>query len=446
MNDKRILILKEYPIPKAVMKMAMPSIVGLLVMAIYNIVDTMFVAWLGTEATGATQVVFPMVVALGAVGMTFGIGGSSYISRLLGEGNKERAESVVTSNFVLAIVSGVILTFFGILFIVPTLKIFGATESMLPLSKDYGTYILLGSTAIIANQTLNNLLRAEGSAKNSMIAMIVGAVLNIILDPILIFGFDMGIKGAAIATTFSQFVTTAMLISQYTRKKSVLHLDIKRFTIDKELILEVFRMGSPSFARQILTSISMAALNLLAGVYGGAEAIAAMGIVLRTMMIVMYIIFGLSQGFQPVAGYNYGAKDIGRLRQAFWYTMGVSFAIAAVSSAVFVLFDDAILGIFRPTAEVLALSKSFLKVYVISILLMSLTNVVAVYYQAVGKSLPALVLSVSRQGLFLLPAVYFLPMRFGLTGVFIAQPVADVLTLIVTAYLFSRNNIKTLEV
>ena len=291
--------------------------------------------------------------------------------------------------------------------------------------------------------TLNNLLRAEGSAKYSMIAMASGAVLNIILDPILIFTFDLGIKGAAIATSFSQLVTSILLISQYVKGKSLLRIHLTCVSFDRTLLKEVGKMGSPSFARQILMSISMGLINQSAGLYGGDSAIAAMGIVTRTMMIIMYVIFGLSQGFQPVAGFNFDSRSRERLIESLRFTIKVSMVFAAVSSGLFLLLNDAILSIYKPSNDVLALAKEFSPYFVFSMVLVSYANVIAVYYQAIGRSLPALVLSIARHGLFLIPIIMFLPPLLGLKGVYLAQPIADVLTLIatVTLYLYTRNSI-----
>jgi putative MATE family efflux protein len=443
MKDKRMHILEEATIPNAVMTMALPSIIGLLVMAIYNIVDTMFVAWLGTQATGATQIVFPLIMSLGAVGLAFGIGGSSYVSRLLEEKNMKMAEEVVSTNFFMALGTGVVITIAGLLFIEPILHMFGATESMMTMAREYGIFIMMGAVPQIINMTLNNLLRAEGSAKYSMIAMASGAVLNIILDPILIFTFDLGIKGAAIATSFSQLVTSILLISQYVQGKSLLRIHLSYVSFDRTLLTEVGKMGCPSFARQILMSISMGLINQSAGLYGGDSAIAAMGIVTRTMMIIMYVIFGLSQGFQPVAGFNFGSRSRERLMESLKFTIKVSMVFATVSSGLFLLLNDAILSIYKPSNDVLGLAKEFSPYFAFSMVLVSYTNVIGVYYQAIGRSLPALVLSIARQGLFLIPIIMFLSPLLGLKGVYLAQPIADVLTLFatVTLYLYTRNSI-----
>jgi len=437
MDDKRLYLLEKAPVGQGVMRMAIPSIIGMLVMAIYNVVDTMFVSWLGTEATGATQVVFPLVMVISAVGLSFGIGGGSYVSRLMGEKRKDEANSVLSTCVFLALASGLLFTLFGIAFLEPVLSLFGATETVMPMAKSYGYFILLGSVAQVLNMTFNNMLRAEGSAKNSMIGMMSGALLNIALDPIFIFVFGWGIEGAAIATTLSQFVTTAILLYQYLGHKSLLNLSYRYFSLSKDMLSEVMKMGVPTFARQVLTSVSMALLNTAAALYGGDVGLAAVGIVTRTMMIVMYIVFGLSQGFQPVAGYNYGAKSFKRLKDSLKFTVMVSVSITVVSGIIFTLFGDAILGMFKPSAEVLVFAKEFMFYFLVSMLLMSFTNVLGVYYQATGKGKPALILSVARQGIFFIPAILVLPKMMGLQGVYLAQPLADMLTLLLSLAFFA---------
>jgi len=445
MNDQRIFLMEKAPISRGVIQMAIPAIIGMLVMAIYNVVDTMFVAWLGTEATGATQVVFPLIMVFGAIGLSFGIGGGSYVSRLLGERRKEEAEKVLATCTVLSFIVGIVLSVIGIIFLEPILRILGATETIMPLAKEYGFFIVLGGVGQVLNMNFNNMLRSEGSAKNSMIGMALGSIVNIILDPIFIFGFGWGIKGAAIATSISQFLTTGILLYQYLGGKSMLNLSLKNYAPSKVILSEVFKMGAPSFARQLLTSVSMVLLNSAAVLYGGDSAIAAIGIVSRTIMIVMYVIFGLSQGFQPVAGYNYGAKFYGRLKGAFNFTVMLSVGIASLSGMIFLMFGEQILGIFKPTAEVMTLGLDFLLYGVISIILMGFSNVFGVYYQAIGKGLPALILSVARQGLFFIPLILIMPNYFGLQGVFVTQALADVLTVVFSVIMFipTRRDLNT---
>jgi putative MATE family efflux protein len=376
------------------------------------------------------------MMALSAIGLTLGIGGGSYVSRLLGQNKKNEASKVVSTNFFISLIIGILVTVLGIVFIEPILTAFGATETIMNASKEYGIYIILGSSAQITNMTLNNLLRAEGSAKNSMIGMATGAILNIILDPIFIFTIGLGIKGAAIATTLSQFVTLSILIYQYLGHKSLLKIKISQVTLKKSLIGEVLKMGMPTFARQMLMSISMGILNQSAGLYGGESALAAIGIVIKLMMVVNYVIFGLSQGFQPVAGYNFGCGRFDRLKKSLYFTLKASIGFALFSSLVLTLFGENILMIFKPTEDVLKYGIFFLNVSLISLIIMSLTNSIGVYYQAIGKGMPALILSLVRQGIFYIPVLLYLPSVLGLSGVYLSQVFADVLTLILTIIMF----------
>ncbi|MFP4457258.1 MAG: MATE family efflux transporter [Clostridia bacterium] len=446
--DKRIDILKNTPIPKAIITMALPAIIGMMVMAIYNIVDTMFVAWLGTNATGATQVVYPLVTIITAIGLTIGIGGGSYISRLLGQNKQKEASSVVSSLYFSAFGIGIVFMILGLIFLRPLLTLLGASESIMAFAYDYGFFILLGSAFQITNMALNNMLRAEGSAKNSMIGMMSGALLNIALDPIFIFGLGLGIKGAAIATSISQLFSTVVLSYQYFGNKSVLKISFGNVKIDKNLFSEVFKIGTPSFFRQLFVSISLALVNNVAIKYGGEVGIAGVGIVMRTMTIVMFVIFGLGQGFQPVAGYNYGAGNKERLLEAFKFTLKASFLVALSFSIVFILGGKYIFSIFRPTEEVLTIALSFMRYFLLSLMMMSISNVIATYYQALGKAGPAFVLSVARQGIFFIPALIILPSIFQLRGLFYAQPLADAITLIASIMLFlytERNTFKQIE-
>jgi putative MATE family efflux protein len=428
--------LEKLPVPQAIMNMAIPSIIGLLVMAIYNIVDTMFVAWLGTEATGAVQIIYPLVVLSGAIGITLGIGGGSLISRLLGKNQPERANKVVSSVFYVSIGVGLSLTLFGYLFLNPMIRILGATDEIAPFAKDYASFLLFAAAAQIINQSLSNMLRAEGSAKIAMVGMLSGAILNIILDPIFIFGFGLGIKGAALATTISQFVSTAFLVYQFTSGRSMLKISKRYICKEKSLYHSVFTVGTPSFFRQILTGLSIILINNAAVLYGDAIGVAAVGIVLRTMMIIMYVIMGLSQGFQPVAGYSHGSGNLSRLKESFYFTLKASFLIAAFSGIIFYLFGDIIYSIYKPEPEVLALAIRASNYYLFSLLLMSITNVIATYYQALGHAKNAFILSITRQGIAFVPAIMLLPRFFGLSGVIFTQPVADIITLTISTLLF----------
>jgi len=438
MNDNRIKIMEEFPIPKAIITMSLPAIIGLIVQAIYNIVDTMFVSWLGPLATGATQVVYPLTMIFSAIGLTFGIGGGAYISRLLGNKNYSEANRTCSTSFFISLIAGIISSILSVIFLNNLLKLFGASNSLLSNASQYGLFIAIGGFAQISNMTLNNLLRGEGSAKYSMIGMALGALLNIILDPILIFQFDLGIKGAAIATSISQIFTFSILLTHYLKHKTILSIKIKDITLKASIFSEIFKVGLPTFFRQILMSFSIALLNTAAGQYSGDSAIAAIGIVTRVLMLSFFILFGLGQGFQPIAGYNYGSKNKERLKQATKFSILLSLAIAIISCAVYLMFENTILGIFKPTENVLNLAKYFSKYYLISILLMSITNIISVFYQSIGKGKEAFVLSISRQGIFFIPLIIFLPQIVDFHGVVLSQPLADLFTFVLSIILFYK--------
>jgi len=436
LEDKRIRLLRDEPINKAVNNMSIPAIIGLLVMAIYNVVDTMFVAWLGTNATGATQVVFPISMLVSAIGLAFGMGGGSYISRLLGSNKKSEANKVASVSFISTICLGILFTIFSISFIKPILGFFGAENEVMELSKIYGFYILIGSTFVMGNMSMNNMLRSEGSAKLSMIGMGIGAVLNIILDPIFIFVFDLGIAGAAMATTISQMVTFAILASKYLSNHSVVKIALKYFKPSKLIYKEILKVGVPTFFRQVLLSISIGILNNSAVNYGGPDLLAAIGLVLKTSMLPMYIVFGIGQGFQPVAGYNYGANNKSRVMDSFKYSMTLCVLVSLICSIILIIFSSQILSLFRVSESVLRYGVVGMKYNAIALVFMSITNTVGVFYQALGKGKESLLLSVSRQGVFFIPAIIILPNIFGVTGILTAQLVADILTLILSAFMF----------
>lgn len=435
MDDKRIAILRDAPINKAVNRLAMPSIVGLLVMAIYNVVDTMFVAWLGTDSTAATQVVMPVLMLVSAIGLSIGMGGGGYISRLLGASKYKEANEVGTVSIILSISLGILSTLLLLYFLEPVLIFFGADSSVLSKSMEYGFFIVLGSIFSISNMTMNNLLRGDGSAKLSMIAMATGTLLNIALDPLFIFTFGLGIKGAAIATTLSQSVTFLILLIFYLKGKAVIKISFKFFKPTKSMFTEIMKIGVPTFLRQLLFSISIGFLNQAANIQGGGDLLAATGLLFRTGMPPMYIIFGLAQGFQPVAGYSYGAKNRERVVKALKYTLMAGFVISIVSGLLLNLLNRPILSIFKPSESVMNLGVIGLFWLSISIVFMSFNNTVSVFFQSIGRGKESIVLATSRQGFLFIPLCFILPSLLGPLGVFLVLPTADFLTLILSAIL-----------
>ena len=438
MNDKRINLMKNEKVSKAINKMATPAIIGMLVMAIYNVVDSIFVSWISEEGyeVAATQVVLPIMLIASSIGLALGMGGGSYISRLLGKNDKLEANKVATVSFFSGIVLGLLITTINIILLEPTLKLFGADINTLELAKDYGQYIIFGYAFTILNMILNNLLRSEGSAKYSMIGMTLGAVLNILLDPIFIFVFGWGIAGAAIATTLSQIISTIILVSFYIKKKTLIKITPKDFKPSIQIYTEILKVGIPTFFRQMLVSVSIGILNNAASDIS-TDLVTAISIMIRVTMIPMYITFGFGQGFQPVAGYNFGAGNKKRVIDSFKYTVFVSIIITSISCLIFLLFGNVVFDIYKSSESVTAYGLVGLKYYAIALLFLGISNTIAVFYQALGRGVEALILSIARQGIFFIPLILILPGVLGVNGVLASQGIADLLTVILSISLIA---------
>ncbi len=431
-KDKRRKLFESDNVEKTLNKLAVPGIIAMLISAIYNIVDSYFVGMLNSsEAMAAVAVAFPLFILISAVGQMFGVGAASYISRLLGKKDMEEANKTGSTTFFTAIVIALIFTVIGFVFMNKLLRIFGASDEIMVYALDYSRVLILGATFTILNMTLNNMIRAEGSPKYSMIAISLGAILNIVFDPIFMFAFDMGVKGAAIATVLGQGISTIFLISYYLKGKSTVKISLKNFTFNKRIYANVMQIGIATFARQALSSLSMGLINNAANPYGTA-AVASVGITLRIMSIVMYVVFGYSQGFQPLAGYNYGAKKYKKLIRAIKYSLKVTTIFCTISSVLLIAFAPSVVGIFSSDPEVIKIGSMMLRYMCLFTSLFGFQNVYAVLFQALGKGKQALALSVARQGIFLIPAALILPDIFDITGVALIQPTADFLTIILT--------------
>jgi len=433
MNDKRINLMKNEKVSKAINKMAAPAIIGMLVMAIYNVVDSIFVSWISEEGyeVAATQVVMPIMLIASAIGLALGMGGGSYISRLLGKNNKIEANKVASVSFFSGIVLGLIVTAINFILLEPILNLFGADVNTLELAKDYGQYIVIGYAFTILNMITNNLLRSEGSAKYSMIGMAIGSILNIILDPIFIFVFGWGIAGAAIATTLSKIVSTAILLSFYFRKQTILRISLKDFKPSIDIYREILKVGIPTFLRQMLVSVSIGILNNAASDIS-TDLVTAIGIITRVTMIPMYIAFGFGQGFQPVAGYNYGAGNKDRVVDSFKYAIKVSIIVMSISCLLFLVFGNVVFTIYNSSESVTNYGLIGLKYYAIALLFMGISNTISVFYQALGRGFEALILSVARQGIFFIPLILIMPGIMGVDGVLVSQAIADLLTVLLS--------------
>ncbi len=438
-REKKAQMMGAEPIKLLLLKLAMPAIVGMLISAVYNIVDTIFVGKLGTSAIGAASVAYPLFMLISAVGLMYGVGSASYISRLLGKGAKEKADEVTSTTFITSLLSGLLLTAVVMIFLEPILTLFGATETIMPYALEYSEVLVMGATFTVLNMTMNNILRAEGNAKFSMIALSVGAILNIILDPLFIFTFNMGIRGAAVATVVSQVTSTLMLLSFFTGGKSYVKLKLKLVNHSLENYREIFKIGIPTFLRQFLMSLGMGLLNTAAMPYGDA-ALASIGVTNRVFSLAAMVLFGYSQGFQPVAGYNYGAKRFDRLSESIKLSLKWTTLFSIASSFIYMVFAESIIGVFSQDSEVIRIGTMALRAMALLFPLFGFQIVYATLFQALGRGKEAAILSLSRQGIFFYPAVFVLPKLFGLHGVLLSQPFADVCTVLLTAYFAVKIN------
>ena len=430
-EQKHHMMINE-PIDKLIMKMAIPTVIAMLVTSIYNMADTYFVSQLSTAASGAVGVVFPLMTMIQAIGFLFGNGGGSTVSRYLGAKITDEADQVASTAFFSALFMGSLLTIFGLFFLDELINLLGATDTIFPYAYQYGSWILFGAPYMAASFTLNNILRGQGNAFYSMIGITVGGILNIILDPIFIFTFGFETAGAAIATIISQFVSFVILFYMINSKKSLVRIRFKSIRFKYTILGEIIKVGMPSFYRQGLASIANVLLNTQAAFYGD-PTVAAMSIVSRIYMFIFATSLGLGQGYQPVCGYNYGAKEYKRVKQAFWFFVKTVTIIFVIVSSIAFIFAPSILAIFRKNdPEVIAIGSTALRYYALSLPLLSWTLACNMTSQSTGKSLYATVISISQQGLFFIPIIVFLPQYLGLTAIQIGIPLANLLTFLIS--------------
>lgn len=428
------------PVKPLILKLAAPTIVSMLVTAVYNLADTFFVSQLGTSATGAVGVVFSLMAIIQAIGFTLGLGSGSLISRALGRRDEAYAHRIGSSGFFAAIALGALLMLFGSLFLIPLMRGLGATPTVLPYARSYARYILFGAPIMAASFTLNNLLRAEGKASFAMVGLALGGVLNMGLDPLFIFVLDLGISGAALATLISQGVSFCLLLGIYIRHKCVVQLHPRYVSRRMRDYAAIIRNGMPSFCRQGLASLSTILLNVQAAAFGDA-ALAAMSIVSKVFMLIFCVGLGVGQGYQPVVGYNYGAKKWGRVKEAFLFTYATGTGLMAVLGGLAFWLAPRLVPLFIDDPAVVRIGTDALR-YQAAVMPLLTTNVMCnMTFQSIGRSFKATLLSCCRQGLFFIPAVLLLPPLMGLTGVECVQPVSDVCTFLVSlpvALLFLR--------
>ena len=434
-QSKKMELLGSTSIPKALLAMGIPTMVGMLVNAFYNLVDAYFVGGLGESQMGAISVVYPLGQVVVGLGLLFGNGAASYISRLLGRGDKENADKVASTALYSSVSVGAVIILISMVFLHPILKLLGATDSILLFAATYASIYIVSCIFNVFNVTMNNIVTSEGAAKTTMCALLTGAVLNIALDPLFIYVFDLGVAGAAIATAISQVVSTCVYLTYIFRKKSVFHFRVKDCTYTKETMSEIFKIGIPTLVFQILTSVSISLINNAAGDYGD-SAIAGMGVVTRLISMGSLSVFGFIKGFQPIAGYSYGAKKFDRLREAIKTSILWSTAFCVIFGVILALFPTAIISRFtKGDAEMIRIGAASLRANGISIMLFGFYTVYSSLFLALGKGREGFILGACRQGICFIPVILLLPIVWGINGIMYAQPIADVLSAVITVFM-----------
>lgn len=429
-EEKRTYML-ETPVRKLICTLAGPTILSMLITSFYNMVDTFFVGRINTQATGAVGIVFSVMAVIQAVGFFFGHGSGNYISRKLGAQEIEEAEKMASVGFFSAFIAGVILMAFGLVFLEPLAYLLGSTDTIFSYTITYLWIILLGTPAMTTSLVLNNQMRYQGSAFYAMIGIVSGAVLNIALDPILIFGCKLGIAGAAIATTMSQYVSFIFLLIMI-RKGGNMQIRFSNFKPSLHFYREIIRGGTPSLCRQGLASLAAVFLNRTAGIYGDA-AIAGMSIVSRIAMFANSALIGFGQGFQPVCGFNYGAGKNDRVLEGFWFCVKYALLFLLIVGTAGFIFAPELVTLFRKDdRDVIAVGTAALRYQVIAFPLNAWIVMCNMMLQSIGKGLKASIVASARQGLCFLPLIFILPRFLGLFGVEICQAVSDVLTLAIS--------------
>ena len=427
--------LGEEKVLNLLVKFSIPAIIGMLVNGLYTIVDRIFVGnGVGSLGMAGAAIGIPISFILMAFGMLIGIGANTLVSIRLGEQKKEEAEQIMGNAFVLLVTIPIFLTITGLYFLEPLLSLLGASEAVMPYAKTFISIILSGAVLQTVGFGMNNFIRSEGNPKTAMLTMIIGAVLNIILNPLFIFVFKMGIAGSAIATVISQGVSSAWVLYYFIWGKSMLKLRVKNFSLRLNIVGKILSLGAAPFLMQLAASVLNAIMNNSLINYGGDVAVSAMSAVMSIALLFLMPIFGINQGVQPIIGYNYGAQKYDRVKQALKLAVFAATIIVLIGFAVTQLFSQQLMAMFnKKDVELIALGVHALRVFLIFMPVIGFQIVSANYFQAVGKPMQASFLSLSRQVLILIPALLILPRYFGLDGVLYAGPLADLVSSLITA-------------
>lgn len=434
-SDNKMELLGSAPIPKALMALGVPIMIGMMINALYNLIDAYFVGGLGESPMGAISIVFPLGQVVVGLGLMFGNGAASYLSRLLGQGNRDSANRATSTALYSSLISGGILIIFAAIFFKPLLVLLGATETIMPYAFIYGRIYVISCIFNVCNVTMNNIVSSEGAAKTTMCALLSGAVLNIGLDPVFIYVLDLGVAGAAIATAISQAVSTLVYLIYIFRKKSVFTFSIHAFHPSRQIYMEILKIGVPTLTFQILTSLSIALINRAANGYGDAV-IAGMGAVTRITSMGTLVVFGFLKGFQPIAGFSYGAKKFDRLREAVKTSVLWSTIFCVTAGLLMTLFSTQIISKFaNGNSEMILAGQKSLFANGLSFFLFGFYTVYSSLFLALGKGTKGFILGACRQGICFVPVILLLPKFCGINGILYAQPIADILSAVITIFM-----------
>ena len=440
MKTSNTQLLGTLPISNLLIQQAIPASIGILVMSLNILIDTIFVGqWIGSEAIAAINVVLPVSFFIAALGMAIGVGGASIISRSLGEKNIVKAEQTFGNQITLTFLITILVVIFGLFFVNQIIPIFGGKGSLFSFAKTYYVIVMYGVPVLAFCMMANNTIRAEGKPKNAMYAMLLPSISNLTLDYILIKVFDMGMMGAAWATSLSYGVCATYIIYFFLSGQSILRPKLSNFFINYNTVLQITSLGSVTLVRQAMVSLTVLLVNNILFTIGGESSITVYAIISRMLMFATFPIFGITQGFLPIAGYNYGAKNWLRVRNIINTSILYSSVLATIVFLLIFFYSDFIPQIFSKDVIVSEQTPMALRYVFMALPIIGIQLIGAAYFQAIGKAKPALLLTLSRQGFFFIPLLFLLPPYIAIDGVWLSFPIADLLSTLVTIYFLNRS-------
>lgn len=429
MNSK---FLGEEKITKLLFRQALPATIGMLVMSLYNIVDTIYIGkGIGTLALAGVSVSLPIIMLFLAISLTIGIGAASIISRSLGSGNLEKVKDTLGNYILMLVVFSSIIVSLGYTFLTQIINFFGATPDIFNYAIEYASILLPGAIFFIFISSANNIIRSSGHAKNAMFSMLIGAVINLILDPIFIFYLNLGVKGAAYATVISWMIS-AIYILYYYFKINTIKINLKHLRLKVSIAKEILAVGASSFARQLSASIMIIVVNVALATFSTSLAIAAFGIISKLTMFITMPLFGIIQGMQPIIGFNWGGKKYNRVKETLLLSIKITSIFSLISFIFLILFPVTIVSVFTKDIELINLASNALKIVILMLPLIGIQLVAGGFYQSLGKARAAFILSILRQMILLVPLVLILPIYYKLPGVWYSFPISDFLAFLIT--------------